>query len=126
MKFLLALVLSIAATVAVAGTVNLGSETCSNNQVCLNVPNDSGLTIDWISDANQYQRLLVSINGDVYDSGLWGAPNLSAFTLYDGAGHVLTGSLSITITHAAKCVQEGRVCVFPKTVTLNGGSLYLP
>jgi hypothetical protein len=32
-------------------------------------------------------------------------------------------SISLTITTGTKCVQSGRVCVFPKTVTLNGGRL---
>jgi hypothetical protein len=87
------------------------------------VPNDAGVSVDYISDATQYGRLLISINGDIYDSGIYAYPNLSALTIYNAVGRPLSGSLSISIVTGTKCVQSGRTCVFPKTVTLNGGRL---
>lgn len=112
--------------IAHAGAVTLGSERCTSTQICFNVPNNAGLTIDYISDASQYGRLVISIGGDIYDSGLFAYPDLSNFTIYDGSGQPLSGSISVTIIRASKCVQSGRVCVFPKTVTLNGGSVTAP
>jgi hypothetical protein len=108
---------------AYAGTIHLGSESCTRTQICFNVPNDAGVSVDYISDATQYGRLVISVDGDIYDSGLYAYPNLATFTIYDAVGNPLSGSLSITITTGTKCVQSGRVCVFPKTVVLNGGTL---
>jgi hypothetical protein len=108
---------------AYAGTTTLGTETCTRTQICFNVPNSAGWTIDYISDATQYGRLVISVGGDIYDSGIYTYPNLAAFTIYDAAGNPLSGSISISIVTGTKCVQSGRVCVFPKTVTLNGGTL---
>jgi hypothetical protein len=123
----LACVLALLVSSAVAaGTINLGAETCTATQVCYNVPNNGGVTIDYISDATNYARLVISIDGDIYDSGLWAHPNLSSFTIYDGSGRPLSGSLSITITVGTTCHQSGRVCVYPKSVKLNGGHLVMP
>jgi hypothetical protein len=122
MKYLL---LALLASTASAETVTLKTETCTRTQICFNVPNNGGLTIVYISDATQYGRLVISINGDIYDSGPYTHPNLAAFTIYNAAGNPLSGSLSIRITTGTKCVQSGRVCVFPKSVTLNGGTLTL-
>jgi len=66
---------------------------------------------------------LISINGDIYDSGIYAHPHLSAFTIYNAVGRPLSGSLSITIWKGTKCVQSGRTWVFPKVVRLNGGKL---
>lgn len=121
MKFLALLLLI--PTLATAGTIHLGAESCTRTQICFDVPNDGGVSVDYISDASQYGRLLISIDGDVYDSGIYAYPNLAAFTLYDAEGKPLSGSISITIVTGTKCVQSGRVCVFPKTVVLNGGTL---
>ena len=111
---------------AVAGTVNLGSEQCTRTQLCYSVPNDGGWIIDYISDAARYGTLIISIDGVSYSSGPWAYPNLADFTLYDPLGNPLSGSLSITIKTGSTCVQSGRVCVFPKTVTLIGGKLTVP
>ena len=112
-------------SVAGAETVILGAEACTRTQICFDVPNNAGIPVDYISDATQYGRLLISINGDIYDSGIYAHPNLSAFTIYNAVGKPLSGSLSISIVTGTKCVQSGRTCVFPKTVTLKGGRLII-
>lgn len=120
------LLLSLLPFAAYAGTTTLGSEPCTRTQLCYTPPNSYGWEIDYISDATQYGELIISIGGVAYSSGAWAYPNLAAFTLYDPAGHSLSGSLSITVKVGTTCVQSGRVCVFPKTVTLNGGTLTTP
>lgn len=119
------LILALLASTASAETVTLGTETCTRTQVCYAVPNSGGLNIEYISDASQYGRLIIEINGDIYDSGLYAYPNLANFTIYDAAGKPLSGSISLSIVVGSKCIQEGHVCVYPKTVTLTGGSLTL-
>src|ERR1700748_2847192 len=91
--------------VASAGTIDLGAETCTRTQICFNVPNSAGVSIEYISDATQYGRLVISINGDIYDSGLYAYPKLAAFTIYNAVGNPLSGSLSISIVTGSKCVQ---------------------
>lgn len=123
MKALACVFALLVSSAASAGTINLGAEACTRTQICFDVPNDAGVSVDYISDATQYGRLLISIDGDIYDSGIYAYPNLSAFTIYNAVGNPLAGSLSISIVTGTKCVQSGRTCVFPKTVTLNGGRL---
>ena len=123
MKTFIALLLAPAA--AFAGTINLGSETCTATKICFNVPNNGGVAVDYISDATQYGRLVISIDGDIYDSGLWTYPKLSAFTLYNAVGNTLSGSLSISVVQEP-CVRVGRGLSCPKKVTLNGGKLLTP
>jgi hypothetical protein len=82
-------------SVACAGTITLGAQTCTRTQICFNVPNNARVDVDYISDATQYGRLLISINGGIYDSGIYAHPHLSAFTIYNAVGTPLSGSLSI-------------------------------
>jgi hypothetical protein len=74
MKSLLVCALLLAAGVAAADTITVQQTGCTSTQLCFNVPNDGGVTIDYISDATQYGRLLISINGNLYDSGLYYGP----------------------------------------------------
>lgn len=122
MKILAILAALSMAGVANAQTVTLGSEPCTRNQICYSVPNSGGLEINYIDWASQYGRLIISIGTVQYDSGLYAYPNLTAFTIYSPTGQPLSGSLNISISYG-KCVQEGRVAVCPKYVTLVGGSL---
>jgi hypothetical protein len=106
-------------------TINLGAEVCPgrNSPICYNVPNDAGATVAYIDWASQYRRLIISLNGVTYDSGLWAVNSLTNVTLYAGNGAPLyvTGLSFTFVTH--RCVQEGRVCVSPMTTTLMGGAL---
>ena len=101
------------------------------------MPNDGGVSVDYISNAVQYRRLVISINGDLIDSGLWTlapAPVMplggtttytETATIYDPIGNSVAASLNWKIVVGAKCQQSGRVCVFPRSVTLLGGTLVL-
>ena len=126
MKTAIAVALVLGSPAALADTTTQAKTTCTRTQICFDVVNSAGWEIDYISDATQYGRLVISLAGDIYDSGIYAHPDLSAFTIYDAAGNPLSGSLSISIVTGSKCVQSGRVCVFPKTVTLNGGTLTRP
>jgi hypothetical protein len=110
-----------------AADVILGTEPCTATNICFNVPNNSGLTIDYISDAIQYKRLVISVNGEIYDSGIYtlnGQLNQSNVPLYAGNGQVLYATLQFTVK-TGPCVREGRVTECPRFVTLVGGSLIL-
>lgn len=116
MKTLIALVLCLAAFSASA--ITLGTVQCTKTNLCYNVPNDAGVTIDYISNATQYGRLLVSINGELYDSGLFTYSNV----LYAADGSSLTANLQWQVTNGP-CNHSGRVTSCQKIVTLMGGTL---
>jgi hypothetical protein len=105
-----------------AGIITLGADACTATKICFQVPNDSGASVDYISDATQYGRLVVSLNGDLYDSGIWAYPTLDNSPLYDASGNVLYATLQIAVVHKP-CVRSGRVTVCPVVVTLTGGTL---
>lgn len=107
---------------AKAATISLGSETCTATKICFNVPNDAGVSVDYISNATQYGRLLVSLNGDIYDSGLWAYPTLNNSPLYDAKGAVIFVTLAFSEVHKP-CVRSGRVTVCPVIITLTSGSI---
>jgi len=123
--FVPALFFALSAATAHAETITLSSESCTQTKLCYNVPNTAGVTVDYISDATQYGRLLISIDGDLYDSGLWAYPNLADTTLYDPNGNPLQVSIGITVVQKP-CVRSGRVTSCPKVVTLTGGTLTRP
>ena len=109
-----------------AATVNIGPETCSLTRLCFNVPNDGALTIEYLSNAIQYRRLLVQIDGDLYDSGLWalnGQLNQTNVVLYDPIGKAITVTLVMTDVSNGPCHQNGRVAVCPRLVTLQSGKI---
>ena len=123
----LALVGMVIVGTAQAETVNLEPQACSATNICYQVQNDAGLTIDYISDAVQYRRLIVSINGDQYDSGpytLNGSMDQTSVPLYDPEGKVLYATLAFTVT-TGPCVRSGRTTVCPRHVHLDSGSLVL-
>lgn len=105
-----------------AETITLSAEPCTATKICFNVGNDAGVSVDYISNGTQYGRLVISIDGDIYDSGLGAYPNLANTTLYDGSGNALYISIDITVVQKP-CVRSGRVTVCPKVVTLTGGTL---
>src|ERR1700722_1675265 len=101
MKKPIAALALMAAGAANAGTINLGEEACTSTNICFNVPNDAGLTINYIDDATRYGRLLISINGEIY------------------------ATVNIQVRYGT-CIREGRVTECPKYVTLLGGTLVTP
>ena len=109
--------------------VNMGPERCSLSHLCFTVPNDGGVQIEYVSDAIQYRRLLIQINGTTYDSGLWalnGQLTQSNVTLYDPHGNSILVSLVMTDVATGPCIRQGRVCVVPRVVTLQSGTITLP
>jgi hypothetical protein len=119
---------------ASAETITRATESCTGTNICFQVPNDAGVAVDFISNAVQYRRLVISIDGDIFDSGLGAlapAPNtppnttttyLETATIYDPNGNSLTVSLNWTIQTTA-CSRSGRVTVCPRYVTLTRGTL---
>jgi hypothetical protein len=123
----LALVGLLIAGTAQAETVNLVPQACTATNICFQVQNDAGLSIDYISDAIQYRRLIVSVNGDQYDSGLYalnGSMNQTNVPLYDPDGKVLYATLAFTVT-IGTCVRSGRATVCPRHVHLDSGTLVI-
>jgi len=106
-----------------AETITLQPETCFAVNLCFTVPNNAGVSVDYISNATQYGRLVIEIDGDIYDSGLWARPDLSNFLIYDGAGNPLSGSISMTTVATGPCIRSGRATSCPRQTTLNGGTL---
>jgi hypothetical protein len=121
-KTLLCLIALLAIPVAHAETITLGSEACTSTNICYNVPNDSGATVDYISNATQYKRLVVSIDGNLYDSGLWTVTSLQDVPLYDPSGAVIYVTLNFSVK-TKPCVRSGRVTVCPRFVELTGGTI---
>jgi hypothetical protein len=105
-----------------AEAITLSPEPCTATRICFNVPNDAGVSVDYISDATQYGRLVVSLNGDIYDSGLWTYPSLNNSPLYDAKGAVIYVTLAISEVHKP-CVRSGRATVCPVVITLTSGSI---
>jgi hypothetical protein len=115
--------LMLAAAAAQAQTITLNSSGCTSTYICFNVPNNAGLTIDYVDWAQQYKRLLVSIGGEIYDSGLWSVQGaLQNVPLYAGNGAVISVTVNFNVV-TGTCVRQGRVTVCPKTVTLTDGKI---
>jgi hypothetical protein len=102
-------------------TVILAKTPCTSSYVCSNVKNTGGLNIEYLDDNPNYQRLVVNINGVVYDSGLYLAKVPVNVPLY-GPNDVVYATVNISVT-IGPCVRSGRVTVCPKTVVLESGSL---
>ncbi len=118
-----ALLTLVAGAASAQTTTSLNKMSCTATNICFNVPNSGGLTIDYISNATQYKRLVVSINGDIYDSGLWAVHGgLTNVPLYDGGGAVIYVTLDFNVT-VGTCVRQGRVTVCPRYVTLLDGTI---
>lgn len=120
-----ALLLLIAFVAGPAVAANLVPQSCTATNICSNVGNDGGLIIDYISDAIQYRRLVVSVNGEIYDSGAYalnGQMNQTGVVLYATDGSYITVTLAFTVTTGA-CVRQGRATVCPRSVHLDSGSI---
>jgi hypothetical protein len=128
-KLAMILGLGLLAGAAQAGmTISITNVPC-NNYLCFNVPNDAGVTLNYVDDAQAYGRVLVNLNGDVYDSGIYAiaryAP-VNDLPLYDAAGKVMYATLNFVKVSTGPCTRQGRVTVCPYAVTLTKGTLVLP
>jgi hypothetical protein len=125
LPWIVALLFTAGAAHAQSQTVTLEQTNCTATNICYNVPNSASLTIDYVDWAAQYKRLLVSVNGEIYDSGLWAVSGaLSNVPLYSGSGAVIYATLEFN-TVIGPCVRQGRVTNCKHTVTLVSGSLLM-
>jgi hypothetical protein len=118
--------LLLACATAQATTIHLGTDTaCDSAYICTNVPNDADAHIAYIDWAAHYERVIVSLNGVTYDSGLWAAKAPTNVAAYAPSGAVIYVTLNFE-TVQSPCVREGRGIVCPLDVTLVGGTLVTP
>jgi hypothetical protein len=108
-------------------TITMTNVPC--NYLCFSVPNNAGVTLNYVDDAQAYGRVLVNMNGDVYDSGIYAiaryAP-VSDLALYDASGKVMYATLNFVKVSTGPCERQGKVTVCPYAVTLTTGTLVLP
>ena len=122
--------LGLLAAASQAGTtITMTNVPCTQSYICSNVPNDAGVTLNYVDDVQAYGRVLVNMNGDVYDSGIYAiaryAP-VNDLALYDAAGKVMYATLNFVKVSTGPCARQGRVTVCPYAVTLTKGTLVLP
>lgn len=113
-----ALVLSLFLLPTASWAITLGSEQCTRTYICYNVPNDAGVTIDYINNLTADGQLLIVIDGKLYDSGRFSYSNI----LYAADGSSLTANLQWKVVNGP-CNHSGRVTSCQKIVTLVGGTL---
>ena len=103
---------------ALAATTKLESTPCAPAQYCANVANSAAWDINNITWAPQYKRLTVSVDGDLYDSGLYAVTEsaLTSIPIYDAEGKQLL--VTLTFTSYQTC---GRYC--STHYTLSGGKI---
>jgi hypothetical protein len=108
-------------------TITITNVPC--NYLCFNVPNDAGVTLNYVDDAQQYGRVLVEMNGDIYDSGIWAIPRyapVNDLALFEANGKVMYATLNFLKVSTGPCQRQGKVTVCPYKVTLQTGTLFLP
>jgi hypothetical protein len=131
MKSLIVTLMCFAAGFAHAGTVTIEPTPCVNAYYCLNAKNSANEPINVVTYSQHYGRLVMLINNVTWDSGLWAllgyGTALVNVPLYDGISVI-----HVSITFAGgqitgPCVQEGRVCVFPRApVSIESGTIVTP
>lgn len=111
-------------SLAKAGTITLSSTACTATNICYDVQNDAGKTIDYLNYSAHYGRLLVSMDGVIYDSGLGSASSsLQNVPLYSPYGEsVIYVTVDFSQVHKP-CVRSGRVTVCPVVITLTSGTI---
>jgi hypothetical protein len=113
--------------------VHLATTGCTASRIAYSVPNDgvnpdgTPLQIDYISASATYGRVTASINGVLWDSGLYAVYpmplNLINVPLHDAAGHQL--SLSASYTHWATLNRSGHN-FYVQHWRLDSGTLVVP
>jgi len=106
---------------ALLGIVLLSKTSCTATYVCFNVPNNGNISIDYLADNPTYQRIVVSVDGVLYDSGLYNAKSQTNVPLY-GPNDVVYATVNLSVK-IGTCVRSGKATVCPRTVTLLSGSL---
>ena len=111
-----------------ATSVQLLTTPTTTTGVSYNVRNNGGLKIDWLSFSNSYGRVTLSLNGELYDSGLRAVSNpgggFSNLRLTSPAGGVVYASANYR--HWVTAVNSGRAHYHIQHWELLGGSLTFP
>ena len=96
MKTVAALTFALTTFAAQAQNINLMPTSCTGTCSCSAVNNDalapdgSALSIEHFSYSTYYKRMTMSIEGKLWDSGLWAATSSTKVQLYDGLGGHIT------------------------------------
>jgi hypothetical protein len=116
-----------------ATTVNLKMTSCTATRICYSVVNDginadrTPLQVDYISASATYGRVTASLNGVLWDSGMYAVYpmplNLTNVTLYDAAGHHVI--LNAQYTHWVTLNHSGHN-YYVQHWRLDGGTIYFP
>lgn len=133
LKFLVALPLALTSFPLAPTTVHLKLTSCTATRICYSVLNDgtnangSPLVIDSISASATYGRVTLSMNGVLWDSGLYAVyPMSTSFAdvpLYDATGHSVT--LSASYTHWVTLNHSGHN-YYVQHWRLDYGTLVMP
>jgi len=122
MRVIALLALLCAATVDAADPIALQDTPCSSTGVCL----APAPTVDYLALSDTYGRVTVSINGEIYDSGLYAIASpqegFSNTVLYAADGTSVTVSATTSVYYTRTVAGKGsgyRV----KHITLTGGTI---
>lgn len=119
---LLALILVLASATASAAEITLQQTPCTGTYFCYNVQSNTAAEIDYIDYSSHYERLTSSLDGVLYDSGLWAVRSLVNVPLYSPEGAVIY--VTVAFSEVRKpCVRSGRATICPVVVTLTGGTI---
>lgn len=142
MKALFALLILLACSIAQAETIELGSESCTQSNICYHVPNNVQLPISYVIFGGSW--LEVSFGGAIYGAGgiaptittvpgpnnttisTWVYDNLTLVEDYGGVpGSTVTLSIVANIV-SYPCQRVGRGIVCQTVSTLVDGTLITP
>ena len=130
MKTITAITLALTAIAAQGQTVvNLLPTGCTGTCSCSTVNNDgtgpdgSPLSVEYLSYSTNYKRLTMSIEGKLWDSGLWAATSSTSIPLYDGMGGHIT--VSATFKRWATLHRSGHN-YYVQHCALTGGTVSAP
>lgn len=119
---IVSIILLLASVVAHAETITLSQDICTGTNICYSVPNSAGAEIDYIDYSSHYKRLTASIDGELYDSGIWSVNSLTNVPLYSPTGDVIYITVVFS-TLQKPCVRSGKATICPVVITLTSGSI---
>ena len=134
LKYLVALPLALASHGPTPITVvHLGTTGCTATRICYTPVNDgvnpggTPLVIDYLSASATYGRVTLSMNGVLWDSGMYAVypmpEDFANVRLYDGAGHHVV--LTANYTHWTTLNQSGHN-FYVQHWRLDSGTLTIP
>jgi len=133
LKALLVLPLALVSGPTSPTTVELKATSCTASRICYSVPNNgfnsdgTPVVIDYISASATYGRVTASINGVLWDSGLYAVYpmllDLKNVDLHDSTGHHVI--LSARYTHWVTLNQSGHN-FYVQHWRLDSGTIFFP